>query len=173
MEFKELIRERYSVRSFRPEHLSQELIDEILAAGHAAPTGCNYQPQRILVLNTDDSVAKLRECTKCHFGAPCAMLVCHNKEESWQRKYDGALSSPVDVVIVATHMMLAAHDLGVGCCWVMHFDPAAIREAFGIPEAIEPVALLVMGYPSEEAKPLELHYKTRPLEQVVFYDSFR
>ncbi|MBR2030443.1 MAG: nitroreductase family protein, partial [Clostridia bacterium] len=119
--------------------------DKIISAGHKAPTGCNYQPQRILVLNTDESVQKLKQCTKCHFDAPCAMLVCHNKDESWTRKYDGALSSPVDAVIVSTHMMLSAHDNGVGCCWVMHFDPFAMKTTFNLPDNVEPVALLVMG----------------------------
>lgn len=66
----------------KPEHLPQETINKILEAGHKAPTGCNYQPQRILVLNTDETIAKLKECTKCHFNAPTAMLVCHNKDES-------------------------------------------------------------------------------------------
>jgi len=172
MDFEQLITERYSVRGFKPEHLPQEVINKILEAGHKAPTGCNYQPQRILVLNTDESIAKLKGCTKCHFNAPTAMLVCHNKDESWVRKYDGALSSPVDAVIVTTHMMLEAHNIGVGCCWVMHFDPAAMREAFGIPENVEPVALLVMGYPSEDAKPLDLHFESRSIEETVFYDCF-
>lgn len=167
-----MIKERYSVRNFKTEHLPDEVINKILEASHLAPTGCNYQPQRILVLNTDEAISKLRDCTKCHFGAPTAMLICHNKEESWVRKYDGALSSPVDGAIVTTHMMLAAHNEGVGCCWVMHFDPAAMRESFNIPENIEPLALLVMGYPAEDAKPIEMHYKTRPIDEVVFYDSF-
>ena len=173
MEFDKLIDQRYSVRSFQPVHLPQEVIDKILLSGHKAPTGCNYQPQRILVLNTDESIAKLKECTKCHFNAPTAMLVCHNREESWVRKYDGARSSPVDAAIVATHMMLSAFNEGVGCCWVMHFDPSAMRNAFAIPENVEPVALLVMGYPSEDAKPLALHYESRPIEECVFYDEFK
>jgi len=172
MEFERLISERYSVRSFKGEHLPQDVIDKIISAGHKAPTGCNYQPQRILVLNSDEAIEKLKKCTKCHFGAPTAMLVCHNKAESWKRPYDGAMSSPVDAAIVATHIMLAAHDIGAGCCWVMHFDPAAIRESFNIPENFEPLALLVMGYPSEDAKPLELHFKHRPIEETVFYDNF-
>ncbi|MBR3843993.1 MAG: nitroreductase family protein [Clostridia bacterium] len=172
MEFEQLIRERYSVRHFKPEHLSKGVIDKILEAGHQAPTGCNYQPQRILVLNTEESMNKLRDCTKCHFDAPAAMLVCHNKTESWKRPYDGALSSPVDAVIVATHLMLAAYNLGVGSCWVMHFDPSAMRETFNIPETIEPVALLVMGYPSSESNPIDLHYKNRPMDEVVVYDHF-
>jgi len=172
MEFEKLIRERYSVRSFQAEHLPQKVLDKILAAGNLAPTGCNLQPQRILVINSDEGIEKLKGCTKCHFGAPTALLVCHNKEESWVRKYDGALSSPVDAVIVATHMMLAAQNEGVGCCWVMHFDPAAMRETFAIPEKVEPVALLVMGYPASDAAPLALHGQYRPMEETVFYEGF-
>ena len=172
MDFEKLIEERYSVRSFRPEHLPNDVIGKILKAGHKAPTGCNYQPQRILVLNTDETIEKLKSCTKCHFNAPTAMLVCHNKEESWVRKYDGALSSPVDAAIVTTHMMLAAQNEGVGCCWVMHFDPAAMRESFRIPDHVDPLALLVMGYPAADAKPLDLHFKARPMEETVFYETF-
>ena len=173
MEFERLITERYSVRNFKPEHLPQTVIDKILEAGHKAPTGCNYQPQRILVLNTDESIAKLKNCTKCHFCAPTAMLVCHNKEESWKRVYDGALSSPVDAAIVTTYMMLAAQNEGVGTCWVMHFDPDAMRESFNIPHNIEPVTLLVMGYPSDTAKPLDMHFQSRPLSETVFYQQFK
>lgn len=172
MEFKQLISERYSVRNFKTEHLEQEVIDKILDAGHIAPTGCNYQPQRVLVLNTDEAMSKLHKCTKCHFNAPTAMIVCYNQDESWKRPYDGAMSAPIDAAIVATHMMLAAHEAGVGCCWVMHFDPLAVKEAFNIPENIKPVAILVMGYPSPDAKPLDMHSKVRPIDEVVFYDTF-
>lgn len=48
-----------------------------------------------------------------------------------------------------------------------------MREKFGIPENIEPVALLVMGYPSEDAKPLDMHFTTRPTDETVFYDEFK
>lgn len=171
MEFDKLITDRYSVRKFEQEHLPQEVIDKILQAGHKAPTGCNNQPQRILVLNSDGAISKLRECTKCHFNAPTAMLVCHNKDESWKRPYDGALSSSVDAVIVATYLMLAAQNEGVGSCWVMHFNPSAMREKFNISENIEPTALLVMGYPAPDAEPLELHYKFRDINETVFYDE--
>ncbi|MBQ3115990.1 MAG: nitroreductase family protein [Clostridia bacterium] len=172
MEFDRVITERYSVRKFNGEQLKQSDIDEIIKAGHKAPTGCNYQPQRILVLNSQESIEKLRKCTRSHFNAPTAMLVCHNKDESWVRPYDKALSSPVDAVIVATHMMLKAYDIGVGCCWVMHFNPTAMTETFNIPENVIPVALLVMGYPAKDSAPIELHSKFRSLDEVVYYDSF-
>ena len=172
MEYSKLIAERYSVRKFENKHLSQDAIDTILKAGHIAPTGCNYQPQRILVINTDEAVQKLKGCTKCHFDAPTALLVCYNRDETWTRPYDGAMSAPVDASIVATHMMLAAHNIGIGVCWVMHFDPEAMNKAFNIPDNIEPVALLVMGYPSPDAQPLKLHSQYRDITETIVYDSF-
>jgi len=172
MDFEKVITQRYSVRKFQNRHLEKDIIDKILKAGHLAPTGCNFQPQRILVINTDESVEKLKKCTKCHFDAPAAMLVCYNTQETWKSPYNGALSAPVDASIVTTHMMLEAQNLGVGTCWVMHFDPDAMKSEFNIPKNIEPHALLVMGYPHSEAAPHEFHSKFRPLDEVVFYDTF-
>ena len=172
MSFEKLAAERFSVRKFTSKHLEQESIDKILAVGHLAPTGCNYQPQRILVLNSDESIEKLKKCTKCHFNAPTAMLICYNKDECWTRKYDGKTCGVSDACIVTTHMMLEAKELGVGSTWVMHFDPFAMRKTFLIPENVEPVALLVLGYPSEDAEPMHLHNEFRPIDQVVKYETF-
>ena len=172
MDFLKFASERYSVRKFNSNHLEQDVIDKILAAGHVAPTGCNNQPQRILVLNTDEAIAKLKKCTICHCDAPCAMLICYNQKESWKRRYDGALSAPVDASIVTTHMMLMAHSLGVGSCWIMHFDPAAMVREFNIPENFVPHALLVMGYPHKDSKPMGFHSETRPMEEVIYYVTF-
>ncbi len=172
MDFEKVIADRYSVRKFENKHLEKEVINKILNAGHIAPTGCNYQPQRILVLNNDKSIEKLKGCTKCHFDAPCAFLVCYNKNETWKRPYDDAQSAPIDAVIVATHMMLEAQNIGVGTCMVMHFNPIKIREAFNIPSDVEPSLLIVAGYPHKDSEPLKLHSQFRPIDEVVFYDNF-
>ena len=55
----------------------------------------------------------------------------------------------------------------------MHFDPTAMRDAFNIPDNIEPTALLVMGYPAEDATPLDMHFMNRPMDETVFYDNFK
>ncbi len=172
MNFLELAEKRFSVRKFKSEHLKQTEIDSILKAGHLAPTGCNNQPQRILVLNNDETISKLKNCTKCHFDAPTAMLICYNKDETWTRPYDGAICAPVDASIVTTHMMLQAEDLGIGSTWVMHFDPEAMKKTFNIPENIIPHALLVMGYPADDVQPSPMHAASRPMNEVVFYDTF-
>ena len=172
MDFYKLIAERYSVRKFKNERLPKKIVDKILEAGHLAPTGCNNQPQRILVLNNDESIEKLKNCTRCHFDAPTAMLVCYSKDECWTRKYDGKTCGVADACIVTTHMMLGAYSMGVGSTWVMHFDPQKMRKTFEIPENIEPVALLVMGYPAEDATPADFHNQFRPVDEVVVYDKF-
>lgn len=172
MDFLELTKTRYSVRSFTDEPVKREHIDRILQAGHLAPTACNRQPQRILVVNDEDGIKRLRMCTGSHFGAPAAMIVCYDKTECWVRDYDGKASGEIDAAIVATHMMLEAAALGVGTTWVMHFIPEAVRSEFSLPEHIEPVAILVMGYPAAEAAPSRLHETFRPAEDLVTYNRF-
>ncbi len=169
MDYSKLIAERFSVRKFKNEKVKKEDIDAILEAGHLAPTGCNNQPQRIFVLESDEAIEKLKACTKCHFDAPLAMLICYNKDEVWRRKYDGKSCGVCDASIVTTHLMLKAHDIGVGSTWVMHFDPQAMVEAFDIPENIVPVALLPMGYPANDAEPIAMHSTFRPIEETVIY----
>lgn len=172
MNFYELAKSRYSVRNFLQKEVEQETIEKILAYGHLAPTGCNMQPQRILVINEQEALQKLKNCTRSHFDAPLAMLICYNKNEGWTRRYDGAKSAPVDCSIVTTHLMFGAWELGIGSCWVMSFDPQAMRETYHIPEELEPVALLVMGYPAEDSAPYPMHSEFRPLEDLVEYNSY-
>ena len=100
------------------------------------------------------------------------MIVCYNVSESWIRPYDGALSAPVDGAIVATHMMLEAHNIGVGSCQVMHFNPSAIKEEFNIPDGIEPLAILMLGYPDDSAEPYAFHNTFKDPDDIVVYDSF-
>ena len=173
MNFYDLAKDRYSVRKFRPEHLSKDEIDTILKAGMVAPTGCNFQAFRILVINGDESAPKLAGCTDSHFHAPAAMVVCYHKNECWYRKkYDGEPCGVLDATIVGTHLMLQAHEIGVGSTWVMSFDPSALRNAYNLPDELEPVVLLVMGHPAEDARPAPQHDLFRPVEDLVYYDTF-
>ena len=166
-DFLTLAKERYSVRKFAQKPVAQKDIDRILLAGQSAPTGCNYQPQHVFVLQSEEALAKMRKCTKCHFDAPLGMLICYDVNQSWKRKYDGADSGWVDASIVTTHMMLEAWEQGVGSCWVMYFDPQTIRCEFDLPDHLIPVALLVMGYPAEDAQINPLHSQTKPMEELV------
>ena len=92
--------------------------------------------------------------------------------------YLASLTESVDAALAANSksidaaMRAKAAELGVGTTWVMHFDPAAMREAFAIPEDLEPVALLVMGYPAEDAAPIAMHSEFKDMDEIVSYNEF-
>lgn len=165
--FLQLAQARYSVRRFKPQPVSQQDIDKILQAGHYAPTACNLQPQRVYVFDTEEKMRLVRKCTRSHFNAPAALLVCYDENACWQREYDGKRSGEVDASIVATHMMLEAADIGVGTTWVMHFIPEAVTTEFALPQNIVPVALLVMGYPADDAAPSPGHTQYKDPSEIV------
>ena len=172
MDFLELAAKRYSVRKFREEKVRQEDLDKILKAGMLAPTAHNEQPQRILVINSDEALEKLKKCTACHFNAPTALLICSDKDACWTRKYDGKKSYDIDAAIVTTHMMLEAASIGVGTTWVMHFRPQVVREEFALPDNYEASAMLMMGYPAPDAEPYPGHFGFKDEKELVFYNEF-
>ncbi|MDR3587604.1 MAG: nitroreductase family protein [Desulfosporosinus sp.] len=172
MKFINLAEERYSLRKFSDKPIEKEKLDLVLKAGQLAPTACNYQPQRILVIENEDALAKLKLCTQYHFNAPMALLICYDKAVSWKRSFDGKDSGDIDSSIVTTHMMLQAAEVGLGTTWVGHFDPALIIKEFALPDNIVPVALLPLGYPAKDATQNPLHIKSRPIEETVFYNDF-
>lgn len=170
MEFETLIRERYSVRKYSPAPVEEEKLQKILEAGRIAPTGHNNQPQRVLVLQSEEALAKIRALTRCAFNAPIVLLVTVNKNEEWKNDLEPGQSSGVqDAAIAATHMMLEAWDLGVGSCWVNWFPYTKVKEAFALPEEEEPVLLMPIGYAAPGSHPARMHEINRPLEELVRY----
>ncbi len=172
MDFITLANHRYSVRKFDAKPVEREKVEQILRAAQLSPTACNFQPQRILVLQSEEARAKLKKCTKYHFDAPLAFLICYDKTESWKRSFDGDDSGVVDAAIVTTHMMLAAAEIGLGTTWVGCFDPKMVCNEFKLPNNFVPVAVLPLGYPAADAKPAPGHASRLPLEKTVFFDRF-
>ena len=165
--FLELAAGRYSVRSYSARAIEPELLAKVLEAGRVAPTACNNQPQRIKVVSGAEGLAKVDECTPCRFGAPTVLLVCYEKAACWKRSFDGADSGEVDASIVTTHMMLAAHDLGLGTCWVMYFDAGKAAKLFAVPDGVVPVAMLPIGYPAEDSAPTGGHSARLTIDRLL------
>ena len=80
MAFSDLVKQRYSVRKYDSRPVEPEKLAAILEAGRLAPTGVNYQPQRILVVQGED-MEKMKGCSPCIFGAPVVMVVCYDKND--------------------------------------------------------------------------------------------
>ena len=165
--FIELASQRYSVRSFSEKAVEEEKIDEILKAAQIAPTAGNRQPHRIKIVCEKEELEKIDACTACRFGAGHVFIVCYDKTECWTRSFDGATSGDVDASIIATHIILAAQDVGLGTCWVMYFDPKKVCELFNLPENIVPVALIPTGYPSESSAPSDRHTSRKNIAEIL------
>ena len=166
-DFLELVRDRYSCRAFTDRPVEPEKVDALLAAAVAAPTAVDRQPWRAWVVESPEAVERLSACTRFSFGARVFVVVGAVADEAWVRKYDGRNFADVDASIVGTHVMLAAHDLGLGTTWVGHFDAPAVKGEFPEMEPYDLVALFPLGYPAEDAEPAPMHFKRRPADELV------
>jgi len=156
--FLKLAEARYSVRSFSAKAVESEKLTQILEVGRIAPTACNNQPQRVKVISDQAGLANVDKCSPCRYGAPLVLLVCYDRTVCWSHPSNtGLISGEIDASIVTTHMMMAAADLGLGSCWVMKFERDKAVEAFALPENIVPVAMLPIGYPTEDTIPADRH----------------
>ena len=174
MSFLELAKRRYSTRSFNGVKVEEEKLREILEAGRVAPTAKNNQPQVLIVVREEKNLEKLAKATPCLFGSTCAIIVCGDRNKARRRPEDGHSSKDIDTSIVTDHMMLAATDLGVNNVWVCNFKLDVLKEEFNLPDHIEPISILVLGYSDKEEKPSDRHDQTRkPLEETVFFEEYK
>ncbi len=169
MEFKEVIKERYSCKKYDGSEVEQEKLDAILEAGRLAPTAKNAQEQRVYVLRSPEALAKVDKATPCRYGAPVVLAVAYDRGGIFTYPGEQYDSGAEDAAIVTTHMMLAAADEGVGSCWLNFFDPDLLAKDLGLPENEVIVMLLDVGYPAEGAGPLANHGSRKPLSETVRY----
>ena len=167
MDFLTLARERFSVLEYEHRGVEPEKIEKILDAALAAPTACNNQPQRILAIDTEEKRQKLDDAVPGGFFAPAAFLVCYDKRTCWVRPQDGKSSGEIDATIAATHMMLEATDLDLGSIWVMSWDAEKVKATFALEAHIEPVALLIVGHKTANAKPRQGHFASKMREDIL------
>ena len=197
MDFLDISRMRHTVRKYVQMPVETEKIEKVLEAGRWAPTAVNAQPQRILVLDTQENLEKVREfCTfgwqkqyadlvkesdtgdhsasVFYYGAPVVMLVCYDRTACWTHPESGKSSGVTDAAIVAVHMMMEATSLGLGTAWISCFDEAKARELLGLPEDWQPVCMLYVGYPADDYQPNEkLSAKRKPLSETCFFNKIK
>jgi nitroreductase len=167
--FLELIKQRYSVRAYKPDSVEAEKLEQVLEAARLAPSACNRQPFQLIVFATAGRQEELRRIYhRSWFSqAPLVICACGLPDRAWSRK-DGQNYVYVDTTIAMDYITLAATDLGLGTCWVAAFDPAAAREVLGLPSDVEPVAFTPLGYPADQPKAKE----RKSLPELVRYDGW-
>lgn len=166
MEFFDLVQNRYSVRAYKPSPVEKDKLQKVLEAAVLAPTAANRQPFRLLVVKTEGKQAELRRIygRDWFVQAPLVICACAVHDESWVRR-DGKNYAEVDATIAFVHLILAAHDLGLGTCWIAAFNPVEARRVLDLPPDLEPVAFTPLGYPADQWKPK----KRRPVADLIQY----
>lgn len=169
MDFKELIKARYSCKKYDGKQISNDQLQAILEAGRLAPTAKNLQEQHIYVMQSEEALATIDEVTPCRYGAPTVLVVAFDAEDVYVYPGEQRDSGIEDASIVATHMLLAAKDVGVDSCWINRFNPAELKEKLSLPENEEILMLMDLGYAAEGAGPLANHDKRKSLDETVTY----
>lgn len=151
MNFLDLVKARYSVRSYRPQAVEREKVEYLLECARLAPSAVNFQPWRFFVVASDACREALRRCYHREWfaEAPLCIAVCVDESVSWKRKSDGHDHADIDAAIAAEHICLVAAEQGLGSCWVCNFDVPLCREALELPATLRPVVLIPVGYPAD------------------------
>ncbi|MDR2514410.1 MAG: nitroreductase family protein [Christensenellaceae bacterium] len=169
MAFHDLIARRYSVRAYTTQPIEPEKLALILEAGRLAPTAANRRPFKFVVVQSEEGLSRIKKTANA-FGAPLVLICCGDREAAGPRK-DGMSYYQVDNSIAVDHMMLQATDLGLGSLWIGWFDPAIIREEFHIPEHLDPISLLAIGYAADQPQSEEERETRRKKAGEIFVNE--
>ena len=167
MEFREVIKARYSCKKYGGRQVEPEKLNAILEAGRLAPTAKNLQEQHIYIVQSAEGLAKIDAVTPCRYGAPTVLAVAFDRDNVFTYPGGRRDSGVEDATIVATHMILAAADQGVDSCWINFLDPEKLAEALGLPENEEVLMVMDLGYAAEGAGPLANHGSRKDLSETV------
>jgi nitroreductase len=160
MNFKDVIRSRYSIRKFLDKDVPDALVAEIIELAKLAPSAGNLQAYKVVVVR-DEKIKKAFYSIK----APVFLVICALPEASGARYGDRGrnLFSIQDATIFTSYIQLAAVDLGLATVWVGAFREDKVREILGLTKELKPIAIVPLGYPAEEKS----ERKRRSLEEIV------
>ena len=159
----EAIETRKSIRDYEKRPVDREALARVLEAGRLAPTARCTNATRFVVVDDPELMKKVQAACMGQpvMGkAPMALVVC---SDSTQVMGCDQRASTIDCSIALSFMMLAATAEGLGTCWIGGFEQPPLKEALGIPEEYDIVALTPLGYPAEEGRPRD----RKPLAEMV------
>jgi nitroreductase len=175
MKLLDVIQKRCSIRSYATTPVEEDKLERLLEAARLAPSACNLQPWRFIVVRSPEGREKIQACYVREWfkTAPLYIIVCCDHDRSWKRPADGKDHADIDAAIATEHICLAAAELGLGTCWVCHFDTQRCALDFRLPESVEPVAVIPVGYPAEPDLFDRTPKKRKPLGEAVIPEPFQ
>lgn len=181
MDFEQAVFSRRSIRAFTEQDVSKEQVEKLIAYGHCAPSGGNLKEWRFIVVRSCEGKNKMTEATYSgnretnapqHWlkTAPVIIAVVADHKPVMKRYGRKGLDELVylDCASVVENMLLGAVHLGLASCFISGFREHEMAEALNLPEHVQPVALLPVGY---AAVPGVLRPTVTP-EEVTYYETY-
>ena len=177
----DLLKHRKSVREFLDRLVERDKIITCLEAARLAPSECNSQPWRFIVV--DDRQLKDRLCDAAFGGiysmnsfcktAPVMVVVISEKSKFIARigeMFRGTKYYLIDIGITCEHFVLQAEDLGLGTCWIGWFNERGVKSTLGIPQRKKIDMLIALGYYDREK--LGPEHDREPMDKIVSFNSY-
>jgi len=177
--FLELVQHRQSDRTYLDKPVETEKIDRILEAARLAPSACNSQPWKFIVVTdpekrllvADATASKLLSMNHFTKQAPVQLVVIE-ENSNFSSSVGGWVADKhyphIDLGIAAAHITLAATDEGLGSCIIGWCDEKKIQKALGIPKNKKVMLVILLGY---SAQPLR-EKKRKTKEEIVNYNKY-
>ncbi|MEM2906317.1 MAG: nitroreductase family protein [Candidatus Bathyarchaeia archaeon] len=174
MDLFDAVKGRRSIRMFKPEPVPREKLMMALDAARWAPSAGNCQPWVFIIV--EDASAK-RELAEAALGqvfiaeAPVVVVVCADMERSAARYGERGrrFYCLLDAAAATQNLLLAAHALGLGACWVGAFHDQRVADRLMLPPSIRAIAIVPIGVPAEQRIPVG----RRPLEESLHYGKYQ
>ncbi len=168
MDIYEAIDKRYSVRSFQDRPVEENKLLRVLDAGRKSPSARNRQARRFVVVRDPETRRALADSAEQASIAKAPVVVAVVGMLPKDVMHCGVRTDPVDCAIAIDHMTLAAVAEGLGTCWIGHFDQDAGRKVLGVPDTMEIIQLLLIGYPASPRP----ESKRKSIDEVVRWERF-
>jgi nitroreductase len=170
MSVQTVISERRSIRAYLDTPVEDEKLKLVLEAARLSPSARNRQERKFVVVKDRETRKRLAEAANGkQFVAEAPVIVAACATESEYVMSCGQPAGTVDTTIALSYLILQAHELGLGTCWLGAFDESEVKGILGIPPHVRVVAMTPLGYPAQspEAKP------RKSLEEIVVYERYR
>jgi nitroreductase len=173
MELSEAIKNRRSIRAFKPQDIPDATVEKLIDAARHAPSAGNTQPWEFVIVRKKETKKKLaRVAFNQAFleEAPVVIVVCADENRSSMRygNRGEALYCIQDTAAATQNILLTAYSLGLGACWVGAFNENEAKKALKTPKGTRPVAMIPVGYPNRTPS----DRGRRTVNQIVHYEEF-
>ena len=174
MDVHQAIQTRRSVRAYQDKPIDPDTYQKLLDALRFAPSACNIQPARFLLI--EDKQLRLKVATAANqqmwmAEAAVTVVACGYPQEAYKKMGGYGNSVDIDLAIALDHLSLTAAAQGLGTCWIGAFDEKAVKEILQIPEDAKVVAMMPVGHPKSAQLNHPVTDQNRKSPQEIFHKN--